>query len=360
MCSDGILEVIGSHCLKLIEVNIVSSVGCKQAIYNRDVTDAGLRYVANLKKLRKLHMDCPRNERNIKLRNRPGVTESGIMLLVSSLPCLEDLCIAHFDIGTNIINSKVVLGPLNLRVIRYNFPSHDGIRKLLGICPNVRNITVEHMPEIDTTMDMVLKEITNSNATISQLELPFFKFSDSFKQFLKIKGLYITDISLRDSGNALTFEALLCVGTCCVNLVTLFFTSHSPTLEIPKFYQTPPHVFPELKMVTLGNGLFNIRDFLMFLLANRQVRELTVIYPPKDRILKKDIQNEILYLLQIGYLRLMNSIWLDDNLVISKSAVITLIDQCVHLTHLTVNQSKDERRQVYKYIKDNNYEVELG
>lgn len=68
VCTDEILEIIASKCLLLEELNIVSRVDVYKSVINasvliRNVSDAGLCYLSNLKQLRTLSMDPPRNEK---------------------------------------------------------------------------------------------------------------------------------------------------------------------------------------------------------------------------------------------------------------------------------------------------------
>lgn len=70
ICTDEILQIVGVTCPLLEELNIVSRIDICKSPFNasvliRNVSDGGLRSVANLKHLRILAMDPPRNERMV-------------------------------------------------------------------------------------------------------------------------------------------------------------------------------------------------------------------------------------------------------------------------------------------------------
>lgn len=356
ICSDEILEVIGLYCLQLQEVNIVSRVDICKSVFNasvliRNVSDVGLKSVAYLKKLRILSMDPPRNERHNKIGR--CVSQTGIIMLICSLPHLQELRIDTCDIGSTLINTEVQVGPLSLRKINYHFAAADGMRKLLKICPNLSELSVTHLSE--NNKDDIINEISVSKLKLNRLDLSFFTFTGSLQRLLTVKGCYLTNFCLWDSEQSLSFDALLCIGQCCPNLNTLFLITQSPNLIMPKYFQKQSQIFSELQMLTIGNGFFNIEQMLSFFLDNtNNMQKLVVKYQTKTKI-----DGILIHLLQKGCFRNVNCLWLDCTFEVSKDTVKEIIKLCENLKMLTVDLDGGVS-EIHKYICDNNLDLRLG
>lgn len=317
----------------------------------RNVSDVGLKSVAKLQKLRLLFMDPPRNERHNKIGR--CVSQTGIIMLVGSLPCLQELYIDTCDIGSTLVNSKNQIGPLDLRKVNYHFAAAAGMRKLLKICPNLSELSVTHLSE--NNKDDILKEISVSDVKLNRLDLSFFTFTCSLQQLLTVKGRYLTNFCLWDSDQSLSFEALLCIGQCCPNLSTLFLITQSLQLVIPKYYQKPTQIFSELQMLTIGNAFLDIKQTLSFFLENtNNMVKLVVKYQTRTNI------DDILpHLLQTGCFKNVQCLWFDCTFEVSKDIVMEMITLCDNLKILTVDLGVSVS-EIHKYICDNNLDLRLG
>ncbi|KAI5631344.1 hypothetical protein NE865_15944 [Phthorimaea operculella] len=212
ICTDEILQIIGANCPLLEEINIVSRVDICKSLFNasvliRNVSDNGLCSIVNLKHLRILAMDPPRNER----ANRVGrcVSQAGIIMLISELPYLEELRIESCDIGSTLIGTVVNIGPLSLKKINCHFASAEGIKKLIKICPFLRELSVTHLSEHNK--DAILEQLSASDLRLGRLDLSFFSYTDSMQQLLAVKGSYLTHFSLWEIDNSLTLDAVLSI-----------------------------------------------------------------------------------------------------------------------------------------------------
>ncbi|CAH0696895.1 unnamed protein product [Spodoptera exigua] len=356
ICTDEILEVVGQNCLLLEEINIVSRVDICKSLFNasvliRNVSDAGLSFVTNLKHLRILSMDPPRNER----ANRIGrcVSQAGIIMCVTKLPYLEELRIESCDIGSTLISSTIDIGPLSLRKINCHFASADGVRKLLKICPFLRELSITHLSEY--SKDSILEQIRISEARLYRLDLSFFSYSESMQQLLTVKGRYLTHFSLWEIDHSMTLDAVISLGKCCPNLNTLCLMTQSNCLVIPKYFQRPKKIFSELRSLTLGNDHFSLRDILTFFLeCTDSMQKLILKYQRRSMI--DDI---ILQLLEKGYLRNLNYLWLDCTLVVTTKVAKKIIQMCDKLQIFTVDYSV-EMVDIIRYINDNNLDLKLG
>lgn len=356
ICTDEILQVIGVNCPLLEEINMVSRVDICKSLFNasvliRNVSDAGLCSIANLKQLRILAMDPPRNER----ANRIGrcVSQGGIIMLVSELPYLEELRIESCDIGSTLIGTVLDIGPLSLRKINCHFASADGIKKLIKICPFLRELSVTHLSEHNK--DAILEQISVSELRLHRLDLSFFSFTDSMQQLLCVKGNYLTHFSLWEIEHSLTLDAIISIGRCCPNLNSLCLMTQSKCLVVPRYFKRPKKIFSELRTLTLGNENFNIDQMLTFFLdCTQNLQKLVLKYQTKI-----NLDETLLNLLEKGSLRNVNYLWLDCTVDISKAVIKQVIQMCEKLVMFTVDYTAD-LSDVHKYITDNNLELKLG
>lgn len=296
-------------------------------------------------------MDPPRNER----ANRIGrcVSQAGIIMLISELPYLEELRIESCDIGSTLIGSAMDIGPLSLRKINCHFASADGIRKLIKICPFLRELSVTHLSEHNK--DAILHQISMSESRLNRLDLSFFSFSESLQQLLTVKGSYLTHFSLWEIDHSLTLDAVLSIGRCCPNLVTFCLMTQSKWLVIPRFFRRPNKIFSELRNLTIGNENFNIDQMLTFFVeCTNNLQKLVLKYQTKT-----NIDETLLHLLEKGHLRNVNYLWLDCTLEVSKDVVKRIIQMCDRLQMFTVDFS-EEMADVHKYINENNLDLKLG
>ncbi|PZC74019.1 hypothetical protein B5X24_HaOG208433 [Helicoverpa armigera] len=356
ICTDEILEVIGESCPLLEEINIVSRVDICKSLFNasvliRNVSDAGLCFVTNLKHLRILAMDPPRNER----ANRIGrcVSQAGITLLVNELPYLEELRIESCDIGSTLISSVLDIGPLSLRKMNCHFASAAGIRKLIKICPFLRELSVTHLSEHNK--DAILEQISVSDLRLNRLDLSFFSYSDSMQQLLSVKGSYLTHFSLWEIDHSLTLDAVISLGRCCPNLNTLCLMTQSKCLVIPRYFRRPNKIFSELRNLTIGNENFSIDQMLTFFVeCTDNLQKLVLKYQTKT-----NIDDTLLHLIEKGHLKNISYLWLDCTLEVSKNVVKRVIQMCEKLQMFTVDFS-EEMTDIHKYINENNLDLKLG
>ncbi|XP_028164617.1 uncharacterized protein LOC114355796 [Ostrinia furnacalis] len=356
ICTDEILQVIGVSCPLLEEINIVSRVDICKYLFNasvlvRNVSDAGLCSIAHLKHLRVLAMDPPRNER----ANRVGrcVSQAGIIMLISELPFLEELRIESCDIGSTLIGTVMDIGPLSLRKINSHFASADGIRKLIKICPFLRELSVTHLSEHNK--DAILDQISLSDLRLNRLDLSFFSYTDSMQRLLSIKGNYLTHFSLWEIDHSLTLDAVLSIGQFCPNISTLCLMTQSKCLAIPRYFKRPEKIFSKLKSLTIGNENFNIDQILTFFLDCTQNLEKLVL---KYQTIT-NLDSTLMHLLEKGSFKNINFLWLDCTLEVSKEVVKHVIHTCEKLQMFTVDFT-EEMTDVIKYINENNLDLKLG
>ncbi|GBP60088.1 hypothetical protein EVAR_31349_1 [Eumeta japonica] len=355
ICTDEILQIISVSCPLLEELNIVSRLDICKSPFNasvliRNVSDAGLCSIANLKQLRILSMDPPRNER----ANRVGrcVSQAGIIMLVSELPYLEELRIESCDIGSTLITTNMEIGPLSLRKINCHFASAEGIKKLIKLCPYLKEFSVTHLSEHNK--DAILDQISVSDLRLSKLDLSFFSYTRSLEQLLVNKGNYLTHFSLWEIENSLTLDAVLAIGLYCPNLYSLCLMTQSKCLVVPRNFKKVKGIFTEVRTLTLGCENFTIDHMLPFFLeCTHNLQKLFLKYQSRT-----SIDNTLLYALEKNYFKNITHLWLDCTLVVSKNVVKTIIDKCEKLQYFTVDFFED-MTDVQNYIRENNLDLKL-
>ncbi|XP_050353525.1 uncharacterized protein LOC126775547 isoform X2 [Nymphalis io] len=356
ICTDEILEVIATHCPLLEELNIVSRVDvCKSpinaSVLIRNVSDVGLCCISILKQLRILSMDPPRNEKSSRIGR--CVTQAGIIMLLSELPYLEELNIESCDIGSTIIGADISIGPLSLRKINCHFASANGIRKLIKICPHLKELSVTHLSANDK--ESILEEIGASDLRLTKLNTSFFSYTQSLQRLLEVQGKYLTHFSLWEIDQSVNIDSIITIGLRCPNLTCLCLMTQSNNLFIPRFLRRPKKIFTELRSLTLGNENFNLEEILLFFLDNTEkLQKLVLKYQTK--LVFAEI---LLCLLQKGYLKNINNLWLDCTLEVSKDTILQIIKSCDALTMLTVDLSEDTC-DILDYINSNNLDLKLG
>lgn len=357
VCTDEILEIIASKCLLLEELNIVSRVDVYKSVINasvliRNVSDVGLCCLRNLKRLRTLSMDPPRNEK----ASRVGrcVTQAGIIMLLRELPFLEELNIESCDIGSTLIGADVGIGPLSLRKANCHFASAEGIRKLIKICPHLKELSVTHLSANDK--ESILEEITVSDLRLTVLNMSFFSYTESLQRLLQVQGKYLTHFSFWDIDQSVNIEAVVHIGVYCPNLVSLCLITQSNNLFIPRFFRRPNNIFSELQSLTLGNENFKLDDIVVFFLeSTKKLSKLVLKYQ-----MKLVVDELLLYVLKKGFLSNISNLWLDITLETSKDVVMQIIQSCDKLTNLTVDLVANDVIPILQYINTNNLDLRFG
>ncbi|CAH2235954.1 jg24497 [Pararge aegeria aegeria] len=353
-CTDEILEIIASKCLLLEELNIVSRVDVCKSVINasvliRNVSDVGLCCLRNLKQLRILWMDPPRNEKSSRVGR--CVTQTGIIMLLRELPYLEELNIESCDIGSTLIGAGVGIGPLSLRKANCHCASAEGIRKLIKICPHLKELSVTHLSANDK--ESILEEITASELRLSVLNMSFFSYTESLQRLLQVQGRYLTHFSLWDIDQSVNIDAVVHIGLYCPNLVSLCLMTQSNNLFIPPFFRRPDNIFSELRSLTLGNENFKLEDMILFFLElTTKMSKLVLKYQTK-----LVVDELLLYVLKKGYLSNISNLWLDITLEVSKDVVTQIIQSCDKLTNLTVDLVANDVIQILQYIHKNNLDL---
>lgn len=209
--TDEILRVVGQNCLKLETVNVVSRI--KQDLLSHEpgitlkfcVSDRGLKYLLNCKKLKRVTMNKIVNNRT----NQNGITLKGIRSLVKKLPDLEYI---NFGSLGKVISADEFDSDETLKLTYYSEldPNIADTTRLTRTCPFIQHISLAVPIHISSTgniranvgpCDSILNILAESELRLKVVELQHFPYSEAFRNFLCAKGSLIEDLLYRANGN---------------------------------------------------------------------------------------------------------------------------------------------------------------
>lgn len=348
ICTDEILEVVGANCLLLEEINIVSKVDITRSPVNayvlaRNVSDSGLKHVANLKQLKTLFMDPPKNELSCKKGRH--VTQDGIVTLISELPLLNELRIETCDVGATIVNSNLNVGPLSLTAINYHFATPTTIRRLIALCPSIKALSLTQTNMNDR--DKILDEVGNSHLELQKLHLSYFPYTSSLTNLLRLKGQGLLDFLIFDIEGTMSTESIIEIGNYCPNIVHLNMYSYGPMFEPPLSLDTP--LYTKLKYLTIGAE--RLCELIHFFL--KHAKNLISLHIKHRN--KTNVDSILCSLLKNDMLNNLEELHIDCTLIISTDMVKEIIRSCKSLRFLSLLTFKNE--EIAAFIKENNYDV---
>ncbi|XP_071446102.1 uncharacterized protein [Hetaerina americana] len=254
ICTDEILEVIGRFCPLLEEINIVSRLEqdkrAKACSFNAlklkfFVSDEGLSYLSNCKKLKKLTM-------NKMLRSHyvgRMMTDNGIRKLLRALSNLQ--FISYGDTGSVIAHGMEGISALNLQGLSDVHPSPIHIDAAARLCPRLQCLSLSmptgNVSQVSDGRDgneeggMVLQALSRSSINVTGLELNQFKFEETLLNLLKVKGDHITNLDLNTS-NAMSSKDIISIGRNCPSIQGLCVKNMGPepaSVKVHPWHKSP-------------------------------------------------------------------------------------------------------------------------
>lgn len=346
VCTDEILEAVGTNCHKLQEINIVSRLGLVHTTNEMDeafnalklkffVSDVGLLYLHNCKLLKKVTM-------NRIIRSHSGgcmMTVAGIRALVKSLPFLQK--ITYDDMGLVISEQMEDVQQLQLTYLCDFHPRPTNIAAAAQLCWSLQHLCL-HFPNqsIVCTATEILESLTNSSLRVPILELIHFPFCIEMAHLLERKGNFLRSL-LVESTDHISLRAVHLIGQACLSLRSLHLkqplrdVNQSSSLEIYKLFCTK-HIFHNLRCLHLGGWNWNFAEVLpLCLLQAKQLETLFVT----DMFSQKYQDDVMANIISTNPLQELKEIHMHTRQMLSIATIRYLIEHCPKLTAVSVVES---------------------
>ncbi|XP_075230113.1 uncharacterized protein LOC142329411 [Lycorma delicatula] len=336
-CTDEILEVVGKNCRLLEEINILSkSESCETGDKALNalklkyfISDNGLRHLCHCKNLKKVVM-------NKMLRTQCAgrmMTHDGIKDVIKSLPKLQ--YISYTDVGMIVDTLVDEIDELALTHINDCHSKSSHIRSISKLCPNLQELCLSQpMSSTDRNVASdIVQTLTHSNLKLSVLELTFFPLEKSFEDFLKVKGVYLTSLSLW-STEPVSSNELILLGRFCPNIENVHLKELTPNISDLENL----HLAEKQPMLTFLRCLYlSGRSWLPHIiipLCLRYATQLTNLCLVNNEYtdIMDDTVNKIL---KVNPLINLKYVYLFSGCLISFETIVKLVSVCPNLMHLT-------------------------
>jgi len=370
ICTDEILEVVGTNCHKLEQINIVSKVepvhtmNQTHEIFNAlklkfFVSDVGLHYLCNCKLLKKVTM-------NKFLRSHYGgrmMTVTGIRALVKSLPYLQN--ITYDDMGLVISEQMEDVQQLPLTHLSDYHPRPSHIVAAAQLCCNLQHLCLR-FPNQTTVCSAtdILESLASSNLRVSILELIHFPFCIEMAHLLERKGIFLRSL-LVQSMDYISLRAVHLIGQSCPSLKDLHLKQllgddqPSSGLELCELFHTE-HMFRNLRCLYLGGRDWNPAEVLpLCLLQAKQLESLTVL-----DTFHQEYQDDVMaHIISTNPLQELKAVHMLSGRILSITTIHYFFKHCPKLTVLSFLQganitSKDVKRLCDEAYQ-NNFDLEI-
>ncbi|XP_069701169.1 uncharacterized protein [Periplaneta americana] len=366
ICTDEILQVVGTNCLKLEQINIVSKMEPVHIMNQTHetfnalklkffVSDVGLRYLCNCKLLKKVTM-------NKILRSQYGgrmMTVAGIRTLVKSLPCLQN--ITYDDMGLVISEEMDDVQQLPLTHLSDYHPRPTHIAAADQLCVNLQHLCLQFPSQttVCTAAD-ILESLARSNLRVSVLELVQFPFCIEMSHLLENKGGFLRSL-LVHSTDYISSKVVQLIGQACPNLKNLHLKqllgddTQSKDLVLCTLFSTE-HMFRNLRCLYLGGRDWNPAEVLpLCLLQAKQLETLTVL----QMFHQDSLDETISHIISINPMKDLKAVHMFTGRILSITTIRYFFKHCPKLTELSFLQSANITSEDVKSLHDEVYQNNL-
>lgn len=245
-CSDQLLQLIPQQCPRLQILNATCRLtrlrfSGNATSFAMSVSDIGLGYLVDCKKLRVIRINEARSQRH---GVEHSITHNGIRQMLRDIPTLED--VSYSDLGAVVAKDMVDVAQLNLTVVRHYNATAASLAEIFRLCPRLEKLHLiffnnEQRGEI---VELLLQHLTN---TLKAIELHNLNFGFRFKPFLQQIGARLEDLTIVNY-EEMQFDQLVILAQQCPHLRHLDlsgFTRSAPTTTLFK----PPKNFGQLSQL---------------------------------------------------------------------------------------------------------------
>ncbi|RZF48088.1 hypothetical protein LSTR_LSTR002154 [Laodelphax striatellus] len=374
VCTDVILEVVGTNCslLEVIDITSKTSSFERNKMLNINalrlkyfVTDSGLAHLSKCKRLREVHM----NSLSANHHARRMVTQNGIQQLVRSLPALT--FISYKAMGTIVhhLNLDENACPLPLMHIEEDNCKPEHIRAMSNLCRNLKSLVLlKHMHVFSTNTNVQLEQDIMSELCVSELKLEhltlqFWPYTEFIFKFIKLKGHHLRTLRIMFFMRCGTLSSndLSLIGQYCPNVEILHLdpvTVHDSDL-INVRSANKKHF---ANMTSLSFHGYCWLPEVCFVMCIRNAVNLRTLYLTRDDLPGIVLDDHISNLLKYNSLSELQDLNLGRGLYVSKYIVYKLIEQCANLKNFAFsNECLDPiaESEILNYVTVNNFKLSV-
>lgn len=215
-CNDQILELIPKYCPQLEHLNATCKyerveIGNNACTFALSVTDYGLGFLCQCKKLKTLTVNEPRsNTRGIQ----NGITYAGLRRLLIHVETLED--ISYSDLGSVVAKDLDALESLRLKIIRHFNATEESIKEILRLCKNLSELYLTFFNS-DSQCN-IWSEIIKARPKLRALEVINLNCCTYFAEIFQSFGETLCFLSISSNYQTISFENLVTIARNCPNL----------------------------------------------------------------------------------------------------------------------------------------------
>lgn len=264
-CNDDVLQLIAQNCPNLEYLNATCRyervrVGSNANVYALSVSDLGLSYICDCRKLKIITINEPRSP---TYGVKHCLTYAGLRLLLTQIPTIQD--ISYTDMGSVISKSMEQVETLNLRAIRHFSATDESIREIFRLCRNLEEI---HLTFFNSeNRDSIVNQLINSNLKLTTISLVNLNLLSNFDRFFETLGGNLVFLSIANSYQAIRFINLVTIGRTCPNLKYLKYNlidnCHEYIGDVPSIGQ-----FKQLESLYITGHEMNLEKVLQFCTEN--------------------------------------------------------------------------------------------
>lgn len=347
-CNDQILEMIPIYCPNLEHLNATCKyerveIGGNACTFALSVTDYGLRFLCQCKKLRTITVNEPRsNSRGVQ----NGITYAGLRRLLIHVETLED--ISYSDLGSVVCKGLENLQMLNLNIIRHFNATEDSIKEILRLCIHLKELYLTFFNS--DTQCSVWTEIMHANLQLRALEVINLNCSDFFSDLFRSIGQSLVFLSISNNFHMITFKNLITIGRFCPNLTFLNCSHLSNRNEITTYPENFGQ-FIKLESLHLSGDYIDIQNVLSFCTENAEnLENLRLIEQGPITTYMDNIFVDVVHPSKIRHIEI------SIKLPFTTAGIRKLLAKFPLLNYLNVSCT-DDCSTLFQEIKDMNYDL---
>lgn len=319
-------------------------IGGNACTFALSVTDYGLGFLCQCKKLRTVTVNEPRsNSRGIQ----NSISYAGLRRLLINVTTLED--ISYSDLGSVVCRGLENLQSLNLRVIRHFNATEDSIKEILRLCYNLKDLYLTFFNS--DQHNSVWLEIIRSELHLRALEVMNLNCRDHFSDLFRAIGHSLVFLSISNNFLPLSFTNLVTIGRFCPNLTFLGccrIVNKGEQIVRPKNFGQ----FENLESLHISGDDMDVENILLFCTENAENLE-NLRFIERGAAVSTNVDRIFVDMIRPTKIR---HIEVSIKLPFTTSGIRKILNKFPLLNYLNVSCS-DDCRDLLQEIKDMHYDL---